>query len=379
MNNFNLLGAAAALALGLPAAHAATQLTDSLTFSGFGTVGYVAANTDEGEFRREFQPDGAGKKGSLKVDSNLGLQLSYKATDWLSATVQSLTMQRVSHDMTTRFEWAYLKATPIEGLSVRAGRMSLPNFLISDSRRVGYANTWLRPANEVYGVDLLNGGLKGLDVSYRLPLGGNGLTVTALGGTTSIDQSTSKSEVKSVRGLNAVWEGDGYSVRVGRLEGKPDLGGAPPLPPGPGPGPGPGSFPALLGEEVYTFTGIGATVDSHNVVLQAEYVRRRSSQGGALVDANGWYVLGGYRFGSFLPYLQIAKAGPANSSAPKQKTTAIGLRWDAFSSAALKFQFEHVDTEGTPGYSFATVGFGPSAAPVTKPVNVFGVALDFVF
>lgn len=365
MNKFNLLGIAAALALVQSAAHAATQLTEDLTFSGFGTLGYVAADTDEGEFRREFQPDGAGKKGSPKVDSNLGLQLSYKATDWLSATVQSLTTQRVTSDMSTRIEWAYLKATPIEGLSVRAGRMSMPNFLVSDSRRVGYANTWLRPANEVYGLDLLNGGLEGFDVSYRVPLGSNGLTFTALGGTSSVDSSSTSIKVNSVRGLNAVWDGDGYSVRVGQIEGKPDVdatvfGGS--------------------GEEVYKFTGIGANVDSHNVVLQTEYVQRRSSQGGAILDANGWYVLGGYRFGSFLPYVMLSKAGPASSLAPKQKTTAIGLRWDAFSSAALKFQFERVDTEGTTGYSFATASTGGGgSAPVTKTVNVFSIALDFAF
>ena len=364
MKNYSLLATAAALALAQTASHAATQLTDSLTFSGFGTLGYVAADTGEGEFRREAQPDGAGKKGSLKVDSSLGLQLSYKATDWLSATVQSLTMQRATADMSTRIEWAYLKATPIEGLSVRAGQLSLPNFMISDSRRVGYANNWLRPANEVYGVDLLNGPLKGLDVSYRLPIGGNGLTISALGGKTSIVGSTSTLEVNDVRGVNVVWEGDGYSLRVGHIEGKPDI------PAGLG----------FAGVEVYKFTGIGANVDSHNVVLQTEYVQRRSTQAGSFIDANGWYVLGGYRMGSFLPYLQLANASPANSSANKQKTTAIGLRWDAFASAALKFQVEHVDTGGTSaGYSFATPSVGRVGAPVTKPVNVLSVALDFVF
>lgn len=365
MKNYCVLATAAALALAQPVAHAATQLTDSLTFSGFGTLGFVTADTDEGDFRRESQPAGARKNGSLNVDSNLGLQLSYKATDWLSATVQSLTMQRVSKDMTTHIEWAYLKATPIEGMSVRAGRMSLPNFLVSDSRRVGYANSWLRPANEVYGVDLLNGGLKGLELSYRLPVGSNGLTITALGGTSGVEASTSSIKVNSVRGLNAVWEGDGYSLRLGHVEGKPALDTA--------------MFGG--GVEVYKFTGIGASVDKNDFVLQTEYVLRRSALLGAMIDTNGWYVLGGYRIGSFLPYVQLAKAAPAgHSSAAKQKTTAVGLRWDAFSSAALKFQYEHVDTEGTAGYSFATPGTGgPGGLPVTKPVNALSVALDFVF
>jgi hypothetical protein len=274
-------------------------------------------------------------------------------------------MQSVTEDMATHIEWAYIKATPVEGLSVRGGRMSLPNFLVSDSRRVGYANTSLRPANEVYGVDLLNGGLTGLDISYRMPLGGNGLTITALGGTSSVALAGTTSDVKNVRGINALWEGDGYSLRMGRIEGEPDL----------------SANPGGVASDVYTFTGIGANVDIHDVVLQAEYVNRRSANLGVILDVDGWYILGGYRFGNLLPYLQLAMSSPANGSiAAMQKSTAAGVRWDAFSSAALKFQVERVDTFGTTGYSFATpsLGFGANA-PVAQPVNVFSVAVDFVF
>jgi hypothetical protein len=353
-------------------AQAATQLGEHVSFSGFGTLGYTRADTDDGRFRREFQPAGAGKSGSLKVDSNLGLQLTGKVNDWLSATVQTVTMQRATDDLSTRIDWAFVKVTPIEGLAVRAGRMSLPNFLVSDSRRVGFANTWLRPANEVYGLDYFTDGLKGLDASYRLSLGDHSLTVTALAGKSGFTSNGSTVKIDQVRGLNATWESEGYSLRIGRVEGQPMLD---PSIASPIPG-------ADLSKERYRFTGIGAMLDRNDIVLQAEYAMRRSAQVGSLVDANGWYVLGGYRMGAFLPYAQVARSAPRHGGAPaRQSTKAVGLRWDAFRSAALKFQFERIDTHNTPGLSFVTAGGGGAGggAALTEPVNVVSAALDFVF
>lgn len=340
-------------------------------FSGFGTVGAVQTNSDDGQYVREQQARGATKNASLLVDSNLGLQLDAKANDWLSATVQTLTAQRTEDSLSTRFEWAFVKATPLDGLSLRAGKFSLPNFLISDSRRVGYANTWLRPANEVYGLDLLNGGLKGADLSYRWSLAGHALTVTGLAGKSSATMTNASAmDVKSVKGLNVVWDGDWYTVRLGRITGKPQL---------------PASLAVMLPagttlNEVYRFTGVGATVDRADVVLQAEYVQRRSEQFNSLIGADAWYLLGGYRVGKLLPYVSFAERKPdGNSATAPQKTAALGLRWDAFASAALKFQLERVDTKGTTGASFIAPTVNSVSQPMSKPVTTLSAAIDFVF
>jgi hypothetical protein len=94
------------------------------------------------------------------------------------------------------------------------------------------------------------------------------------------------------------------------------------------------------------------------------------------VGGNGWYVLGGYRINKFLPYLEVAATKPTPDAAQfeaSQKTKALGMRWDAFSSAAIKFQVERVDAQGTGGVSFV------AAEPLTKAVTTMSVALDFVF
>lgn len=375
-----LMAAATALAATLPA-QAQISLGDSLTFRGFGTLGVVQADTDDGEYRREQQARGATRSASALVDSNLGLQLDWRVTPWLSGTVQTLTVQRTSPKLSTRVEWAFVNLSPADGISVRAGRLNLPTFMVSDSRRVGYANTALRPANEVYGLDLLNGGLEGFDASWRIPVAGHGLTLTAVGGRTSYnDLFVAPTRMNGVRGLNAVWDGDWYQVRLGRVEAKPDLSGLamflqPLLPPG-----------KSLSDEKYSFSGIGISAERANVMMQAEYVQRRSTVFNARVGGDGWYVLGGYRMGKWLPYAQLSRQKASDERSGftfPQETLAAGLRWDLAPKMALKLQVERIKTDGTPGASFLTpfadTPFGPVPLPVKKPVTTISAALDFVF
>src|SRR5690606_10989859 len=51
-------------------------------------------------------------------------------------------------------------------LSFRAGRMVLPIFLVSEYRKVGYANPWIRPPQEVYRIVPVTSS-DGFDLSYR--------------------------------------------------------------------------------------------------------------------------------------------------------------------------------------------------------------------
>lgn len=371
----------ALLLAAVPTAQAQSNWADRLSFSGFGTVGLVQTNSNEGEYRREQQKDGATKSATALVDSNLGLQVDFKANDWLSATVQTLTTQRTTGGMSSRFEWAFVKAQVAEGVTLRGGKLNLPNFLVSDSRRIGYANTTLRPSDEVYGLDILNGGLTGGEGAWRFRVGGGSLTVSALAGTSVYDDVDSPStDVKSVQGANVVWDGDWYQVRLGYVQAKPQLQKLasilePQLPPG-----------KKLSDEQYSFSGIGLSAERDNVLLQTEYVTRHSSLFQGVVGGQAWYVLGGYRMDRVLPYLQWSERKQEKSYSTytfPQTTLAAGVRWDAFAKAAIKVQLEHINTDQTAGASFQTdrvmTAYGPAPMPVKHPVNALSVALDFVF
>ena len=180
------LAIASAAAFTANSVFAATPVGDYLNVSGFGTLGAVQTSTNEAEFKQVNQSAGADKGGSAIVDSDFGMQLTATATPWLSATVQLLSIARGMPHLTNEFEWAYVKVKPMDGLTLRGGRMALPMFAISDSRNVGYANNWLRAPGEVYALALFSG-LRGGDVTYTAPVGSTTLTASAMVGKTVVD------------------------------------------------------------------------------------------------------------------------------------------------------------------------------------------------
>lgn len=367
--NIRTVAMAMAVALPLSASQAlaATQIGDHLEFSAFGTLGTVQTDTNDAQFVRDGQSTGATESMDYNVDSYMGAQLTATATQWLSGTVQLVAAHRVEDNINIEVEWAFAKLAPLKGLQIRGGRMALPLFAVSDFRNVGYANTWVRPPDEVYGLALLRR-LEGADVTYRLPLGSSSLIMSALKGKSYIETASLHIDVDNIEGLNVQWENDWLAVRAGRVEGDVRIGGSDP----------------------YTFSDIGFTVDRGNIVAQGEYVSRRSGSQAGMVDADGWYVLGGYRFDSVLPFVSYGHTEPKYKNSPvhlsgEQSTIALGVRWDAFNSAAFKFQVQRVDTNDTAGISFVAPagvlpnGGGLAPVPLNKAVNVVSLALDFVF
>jgi hypothetical protein len=370
------LVAAAVVAIcgGLPSRSWA-GVEDKFTFSGFGTFGGVVTNDDDVDFRRDQQPDGANKTIDTGVDTDLGVQVTFQANSWLSATVQGLAMKRDVHEKNMEIEWAFVKATPLPGLTLRAGRMAMPTFLVSDSRNVGYANTWLRAPNEVYGLALVPR-IEGGDVTYTREVGSVHLTGTVMAGHAVANAVGQHFPMHDVLGGNVQLQSGAFTVRAGTVSGDTQV--------------------SPIEKDKYTFHGLGVSYDKGNVLAQAEYVQRRSENYYNLVAADGWYAMGGYRFGGVTPYAILSSTKPkhSDSEAPsplpgsisgKQQSFAAGVRWDATSFAALKFQWEHVDADGTNGISFEKPG--PSFFPgvpnsfflSVDSVNVISATVDFVF
>src|SRR5690606_33843552 len=101
---------AATLALSLAAASAAhAEDGFNYRFSGFGTVGYAATDTDDVLFTNPGQLKGARQNGSGLVDSRLGGQLDLSFTPALSATVQAIAMQNAEGKFMPQVQWAFLR------------------------------------------------------------------------------------------------------------------------------------------------------------------------------------------------------------------------------------------------------------------------------
>lgn len=412
-------------------AHAEYSFLDGkLSLSGFGTVGVSRTNTDEALFNYPGQGGGSDRSASFNPDTKLGLQGTYKATNTLSATAQVLTKYRYDGEYKPDFEWAFAKWQALPSLAVRVGRIGAPFFMVSDFRDVGYANTAIRPPLDVYGqvpVSSVDGG----DISYQTNLNTTTLTATLWGGQTKAkyasalrnagaDVEPTEIRLRNQIGLNLQAEFDGgYALRVGHMQGKLTVktssvaqltAGLTQLGAFANPVTAPVARELLdaldtTGEKA-SFTGIGFSVDRDNYVLATEYTMRKVKHG-VVSDTTGWYVLGGYRLGSFLPYAVVSRltvksantampanvatylgstvAGSAqslmNSDKVAQNTLSAGVRWDFRSGMALKAQFDHINKPSQSNGLF----LAPDAATSgnfynnKKNVNVVSVALDFVF
>ena len=348
-----------------PATAAESPQPDWLpTISGFGTAGVVKTDAAAAGFRRAGQTSATkGSQINPEVDSDLGLQADEQLQPWLSAMVQAVAMRRDHQDINVEAEWAFLRVELPEDFTVRVGRLGMPTYALSDRRLVGYAQTTVRPPEEVYELDLFRH-LDGVDVRRNTSTPVGEVELQGLAGKSKFQVNQNRVPVDNVLGFSATWQpAVGVTVHTARVRGDVVRG---PL------------------VDRYTFSGIGVLVDRANWVGQAEYVTRHSAHVPEAIDAQGWYVLAGWHFGPLLPYTGFAQArnrsggGPA-ISAP-QRTTTAGLRWDFRQDLALKAQIDRIDTMGGYGLSFLqSMAQFDRPAGWTRPVNVVALALDFIY
>ena len=400
-----LLVAAVFAATAAMQAQAGTLGDDNLSISGFGTLGVAKTNTDQAQFARYNQAEGVADKAKIGLDTNLGLQATYKLNDWLSGTAQILTRKNTSPTFTTDLTWAFLKARVNDETSVRVGRVVVPTFLISDYQNVGYANTMMRPPIEMYGQAPIEN-VDGADVNFQRAFGDFNFTAQAFAGVSrgKLFVPTGAGAVATYRapaaGISFTGEYGPFLVRVGHARADLKTNDLGPI----------NTLTASLSQfgfkqlandlgltdgKKIAFTSIGATMDWHNIVVQTEYAQRRAKEAVYIPDTNAWYTMVGYRVGKVLPYYAHAAVSDAGSSitppatlpknnplgaavyallpATEQTSDLIGVRWDFAKSMALKVQVDRAKPK-TKGGSliFVKPGFNNN-------VTVVAAALDFVF
>jgi hypothetical protein len=335
------------LPLALPAARAQDGAAPAVKVSGFGTGALTWTNTSDALFARPYQAGGAGTRPRTGVDSNVGLQVDAGINDWLSLTAQGVVRKLETDAYTATGTLAFAKARLSDALSVRVGRVPLAAFLVSDYRNVGYANTMLRPAQEVYA-QVPNDSLDGADVDWRQAVGAATLTTQFAYGRSTARIAGQTVTFTNTRALNLILEQGPLTLRLGRDEAAMSLkqGGI--------------ELPRMK----VSFTAAGAALDWNGIVLQSEYTQAR----GFGATSKGWYAMGGYRFGKVLPFASHGKL----TGDVAQSTDSIGVRWDAFRSADIKFQVDRVKPEGAGLFNAPRPGFH-------GPVTVGAVAVDFVF
>lgn len=387
--------------LGAFCATAYAQDTLPITVSGFGTGALTRTDTDQAEFSRLNQASGAAKHWRTGVDSNLGLQVTGKLSETISFTAQGLVRKYGDEDSYgAELTWAFAKFKVNDDFSVRLGRVGLPVYMISDVRNVGYANTMLRPPTEVYRqvpFDSADGG----DITYQHAFGDSTITAQFGIGRAKVRLEDGVGvDFKPAMAAQVLLENGPFTYRLGHSRTKLTINDSPnvrtlntaftALNMG-------GILAQIPSRDVTgTFNSAGISMDYRNIIGMAEFAKRKTDT--RLVhDTTSWYVMLGYRWDKFVPFVMhgdvkqdsirsfstLPTTGPlapltagANSAlkAGLQSSTAIGLRWDFYKSAAFKVQMDRVKTRDGDGYFV-----NPKPGFAGSTVNVYAAAIDFVF
>jgi hypothetical protein len=424
MNYFLLASAAAALV-----GSAAADATD-FRFSGFGTLGVVHSSEKNADFiGTTFQPDGAGasESWSFGPDTKLGVQANVAFTDKFSVVLQVISQHQYDDTWTPQIEWANVKYQVTPQFSVRLGRIVQPTFLMSESRFVGYAYSWVRPPDDVYKVTTITSN-DGVDAAWRIGFGRVNNTLQAFYGGTTLDAPTATGKVKHSWGLANSMEIGSLTLRAGYTAGHITVttatldgfySGLTQFAAGAAQVPLPAfqtaATQALALTEKYDLNNIrlstvvvGASYDPGNWFVMGEWVGFNAG-GNLLSDSHSWYLSGGWRWHSLTPYATyattrsyiesepgIATAGlgavpPLAAAAAglnagvnatliafatTQSTVTLGLRWDFKRNMALKGQYDwlHLGDNSPNGRLLNNTGAVPD-----RHIDLFSVALDWVF
>lgn len=415
-------GVLGAVALLFPGGEAVAQDTPEVSVDAYGTLGVVHSSEDRADFVwNPTRPGGPGhaETVSAAVDSRLGGQLTLRATPELTAVVQAVAEQDHEGEYRPGLEWAYVQYAFTPDLSVRAGRTPLSAFMVSEYRKVSYANPWMRPPVELYGLSPVFS-IDGLELTHELRSGGwtNRLSVgfgrtesdfaVGFAGDRELVPGEGTAEAENTWILDNTVRRGSFSLRAAFATGLLDIDAFDPF------------FDALRsfgaeGRELadryeldgtpFEFAAVGAEHDPGPWFGMAEagWVDFDSALGEKLAG----YVTGGYRAGPLTPYatysrvevlsetstagLSVAGLPPEAAqaaselsagldlflnAAPVQQNLAFGTRWDVSAGVALKAQVDFVDLlEDSPGtFDSPRPGFEPGGS-----ARLISVATAFVF
>ena len=377
---------------------------------GFGTVGAVHSSEDRADFTTGIsEATGAGytNQWSAAVDSLLGLQVTGTFTNQLSAVVQVISEQNYDNTYTPHIEWANVKLQVTPDASIRVGRIVLPIFLLSDSRKVQYANPWVRPPVEFYTLIPVTNS-DGIDASYKLHSGRLTQSFVGTYGTSRPDFTSGNANVRRQLSISDTVEFGPATIRgtfqqavlaIDTLDSLTDAFRQF----------GPAGV-ALADKyqvkgKVTKFAGVGAVIDPGAWFLMGEW--GKAEYHSVLATKTAWYLSGGYRLAEITPYLTYAdvkansstsdpgldiSALPANlagravglnaalngilGSTPVQHTISVGARWDFMRDTDFKLQYDRIELgAGSPGtLSNLQPSFRGGGC-----VNLVSITIDFVF
>ncbi len=362
--------------------------------NGFASFGLVQSDVEEDYHR------GISDAINLRRYTKAGIQMTFNIDDQSSVITQLVS--RGENDFNTKAEWMYFKHGFDNGITAKIGRLRKPNYLLSEYVDVGYAMPWTQAPVEVYGVLEASSNFDAVDVSYDIDMGDWTSTIQAQYGKAIGEELVSSDLIA----FNYSMTNGELTLRAGYSQASVDI--------------VEGSDTEeqitkinlvlsatnLTGEQISgsfkgTFAGLAAMYDNGTILAITEYTSLTVD--GVFSDQDGYYAMGGYRIGQWMPYATYAFEETTDNSkrvasaevAPGATTTigglaganailaginteqtriGLGVRYDIKSGVALKLQLDSIDTGDTAGEFTESDTF-----PSDGKANVVSFTIDTVF
>lgn len=341
---------------------------------GFGTLGVSYSSQRSGDYVLDSTvPQGPGRSSSWSAgnDSRLGVQATADFTPKVSAVLQVISEYQAERNYHPIVEWANVKYVFTPNAYIRAGRIALPTFLNSDSRKVGYSYPWIHPPLELYRqLSITNS--DGIDTMYRFEVGGMGNSIRAIYGRNKIERPTTISTSRDMWGIFDTLEYGQALFRVGYQQRESSSHN---------------KLTGITGSWIANSDlSVGASYDPGDWFAVSEWIQRRST-----TKISAIYFSAGYRVNKFTPYLTYAQNSPAsylanfNATIPanitsarrSQSTVSLGTRWDFMKNADLKLQYDRVRLSADSNGYLTNVPTGVILHGTT--FRVISAVADFIF
>lgn len=381
----------------------------AFTLRGFGTLGLARSSNGQAEVARDLlQPRGLSDHWSGKIDSNVGVQANYLASETIEAVVQAVSRYNYKGNFSPELTELLLKYDPNAYVSLRGGRVGTDFFMHGDSRLIGYSQLVARP-NIDYFSSLAVTYLDGADVQVTVPLGEGLLRAKGYYGFLGekLPFADGYLNLRGSRSLGGyldyqagAWQWRGGLARISFKHSMPpsigDVQSALT---------GTGVSSALEAADALELQGtdagyysLGVVYDQGPLLLQLMLSRLRYDSA-AVQDQDSGMFLAGYRIGEVKPFvgysrarsrephvssglsdagsgaeINAALAGVLAQSHVDQHTYTLGVRWDFRRDMALKVQADAIRGDRDSVYAVRR-----ESPRWNGRTNVFTITLDFVF
>lgn len=359
-----------------PASQAQAEIT--YNFNGFGTVavGKVLSGDVADEnyvsyqcpcFITDYNNGGIyedNKGWRFDQESRLGVQLNVNFTDKLSFVTQVMAR---AVDSELSLEWAYLSYQLSDKFTLQAGRKRIPLYFYSEFQDVGFAYSWLRPPQTLYGWEASN--YNGANIRYSDIIRDWNLTANIYAGKETVDDApyndlydvvAQDSKWDKIRGLDIELNRDWFTARFIYMTSENSTTERPDS----------NAFYRPPTDQTVIGLSLNADFGDWFILSEMNVNKREDKADGLTVRSPASMLAVGYRTGPWTPFVSWSrfwdKSNDLELYEPERYTdTSFTLRYDLSNSSALKAQINRLQDKSL--YNFV----GDS--------TVLAMSYDFIF